>query len=134
MGQVLKPLMTVLLTLIVCLCSQAFQNLRQSLGGPNPIQHDLEDPMRSEAYGIYLESPWGLNPIHHKMEDQIERILLNPIEKLQMVQIQYTTKWRVKDEWTLMEFIEQLQNDQIQYIKKLRVIWETMIMTYIENH
>ena len=87
MGQVQKPLMTVLLTLIVCFYSQAFQNLRQSPGGPNLIQQDLEDPMRSEAYGIYLESPWGPNLIHHKMEDQIERILLNHIEKLQMVQI-----------------------------------------------
>ncbi|KAJ9702940.1 hypothetical protein PVL29_004613 [Vitis rotundifolia] len=69
MGQVPKPLMTVVLTLIVCSYSQAHRNLRQSPGGPDPI-HDMEDPMKSEAYGIYEESPKGSNAINSKMEGQ----------------------------------------------------------------
>ncbi|KAJ9693857.1 hypothetical protein PVL29_009698 [Vitis rotundifolia] len=69
MGQVPKPLMIVILTLIVCSYSQAHRNLRQSPGGPDPI-HDMEDPMKSEAYRIYEESLKGSDAIHSKMEGQ----------------------------------------------------------------
>ncbi|KAJ9702942.1 hypothetical protein PVL29_004615 [Vitis rotundifolia] len=81
MGQVPKPLMIVLLTLIVCSCSQALQNLRQSHGGSDPIHHDMEDAMKREAYGIYQESEKGSDPIHRKMEDQIGRGSADPIHQ-----------------------------------------------------
>ena len=99
MGQVPKPLMIVFLTLIVCSYSQALQNHWRSARGSDPIHHDMEDAMKSEAYGIYQESQKG---------SDYEKVLINPIEKLQMDQIQYRIKWKVKEERTLNEFIEQL--------------------------
>ena len=71
MGQVPKPLLIILLTLIVCSYSQAHRNLRESPGGPDPIHHGIEDPMNSEAYGIYRESSEDANSIHQKIKDHM---------------------------------------------------------------
>ena len=54
----------------MCSYSQALQNLRHSLRGPNPIYHDMENPVRKNTYNPYRQVPDGPDPIHNKMEGQ----------------------------------------------------------------
>ena len=68
MGEVSKPLIIVLLILFMCSYSQALQNLRHSLRGPNPIYHDMENPVRKNTYNPYRQVPDGPDGIHNKME------------------------------------------------------------------
>ncbi|KAJ9702937.1 hypothetical protein PVL29_004610 [Vitis rotundifolia] len=81
MGQVPKPLMIVLLTLIACSYSQALQNLRQSPGaygiyqesqkGSDPIHHKMKDQIGNDNYKPYRETSDGPNPIYNKMEESL---------------------------------------------------------------